>query len=119
MKVKNGNVIREKFTSLLMEYLEGIGEDVGQIASNSFNFPVVAEDGEEGFVRVVVSVPKSNDGYEEREDYEITMRNREEEKKRKAEAKAKKIKRDKERREAEKKAKEEKREKEGVKKEEQ
>ena len=45
------------------------------IASNSFNFPI-CEDGEEGWVEVVVKIPKDADddgdgGYAKRDDYQM------------------------------------------------
>lgn len=69
MKLSNANAIRAKFISELIGLYEG--EDVGMIASNSFNLPVVAEDGEEGWVEIVVKVTKDlgDDGYMKREQY--------------------------------------------------
>lgn len=79
MKLANANSIRagviEKIFNHLKDFCE---EDVGMIASNSFNFPVVADDGEEGWVEVVVKVPKGTkdeeyDGYGRREDYRLSV----------------------------------------------
>ena len=87
MKHKNANEIRENLVkSLLATYSET--EDCGMIASNSFNFPVVASDGEEGWVEIVVKVTKDggDDGYLKREQYIDKV----EEKKIKAEENAKK-----------------------------
>ena len=104
MKLTNANVIRTCITRALNNYFSERGEDVGVIASNTLNFPVVAEDGEEGWIEIVVKVPKGTkdeeyDGYGRRRQYEISL-NEKAEKKVKAEAaKAKKIAKDKERRE--------------------
>lgn len=71
MTTKNAAVIRERVLASLMEYLTEQGEDVGADSSGSCNFPVVVE-GEEGWVQVVVKVPKwceDDDGYAKREEY--------------------------------------------------
>lgn len=101
MKLANANAIRAKYIKILMEAFNS--EDIGQIASNSFNFPVVADDGEEGWVEVVVKIPKENgdEGYDKRVSYEISLKEKEEKAKAKAEAKAKKIAKDKKSREKE------------------
>ena len=103
MKLQNANAIRSKFLDLLMQALPD--EDVGQIASNSFNFPVVAEDGEEGWVEIVIKVPKATgeadgEGYAKRDEWTQKCADKAEKAKAKAEAKAKKIARDKALREA-------------------
>ena len=76
MKLSNSNAIRAALIKSLMEQFNAAGEDVGQIASNIFNFPVVAEDGEEGWVEIAVKVPKGTkdeeyDGYGRREQYSL------------------------------------------------
>lgn len=71
MTTKNAAVIRERVLASLMEFLTKQGEDVGADSSGSCNFPVVV-DGEEGWVQVVVKVPKwgeDDDGYAKREEY--------------------------------------------------
>lgn len=102
MKLTNANSIRAKYLEALMNALGT--EDIGQIASNSFNFPVVAEDGEEGWVEVVIKVPKEggDEGFDKREEYKLKCAERVEKAKAKAEAKAKKIAYDKKVREAKK-----------------
>ena len=102
MKLANANAIRAKVLEGIMAYFVEADEDCGQITSNSFNFPVVAEDGEEGWVEIVVKIPKEDDGYDKKK------KEKEEKRKAQAEAKRKKIERDKAMREAKKKAKEEK-----------
>jgi hypothetical protein len=105
MKLANANKVRAKVLEAIMTYLVEAGEDCEQIASNSFNFPIV-EDGEEGWVEIVVKIPKEDEGYEKREEYEMKVKEKEEKKKAQAEAKAKKIERDKKLREQKKKEKE-------------
>ena len=104
MKLANANKIRKQYIEELLTYFRcddsSDGEDCGMIASNSFNFPVVADDGEEGWVEIVVKVPKEDEGYEKREEYEMKIKEKEEKKKVQAETKAKKIAKDKARREA-------------------
>lgn len=102
MKVAKQNEIRASVIENLLNHMTVCGEDVGMIASNSFNFPIVADDGEEGWVEIVVKIPKEDEGYEKREEYEMKLKEKEEKKKEQAEAKAKKIAKDKARREKEK-----------------
>lgn len=106
MKLANANKFRAKVIETIMAYFVEANEDCGMITSNSFNFPIVADDGEEGWIEIVVKIPKEDDGYEKREEYQIKLRNRAEKAKAQAEAKAKKIAKDKARREAKEKEKE-------------
>lgn len=100
MKLANANSIRKEYVEFLLEKFSD--EDVGMIASNSFNFPIVAEDGEEGWVEIVVKVSKEggDDGYLKREEYTIKERLKAEKKALAAKKKAEKIAADKERRAA-------------------
>ena len=98
MKLANANKIRAKVLEAIMAYFVEADEDCGQIASNSFNFPIV-EDGEEGWVEIVVKIPKEVEGYEKREEFQMKIKEKEEKAKAQAEAKAKKIAKDKARRE--------------------
>lgn len=107
MKTANANKFRTRAIEAIMAYFVEANEDCGMIASNSFNFPIVAEDGEEGWIEVVVKIPKEDDGYEKREEYEMKTKERAEKKKAQAEAKAKKIERDRKAKEEKKKAREE------------
>ena len=102
MKLTNANSIRAKYLETLMNALGA--EDIGQIASNSFNFPVVADDGEEGWVEIVIKAPKENgdEGFDKREEYKLKCAEKAEKAKANAEKKAKKIERDKALREAKK-----------------
>lgn len=106
MKLANANKIRKQYIEELLTYFRCDGssdsEDCGMITSNSFNFPVVADDGEEGWVEIVVKIPKEDDGYEKREEYKMKVKEKEEKKKAQTEAKAKKIEKDKTHREKEK-----------------
>ena len=104
MKTTTANAIRERYLSAIMSYFTD--EDVGKIASNSFNFPIV-EDGEEGWIEIVVKIPKDDEGYAKREEYIMKCKKKVDDAKAKAEAKAKKIERDKKAREERKKKKEE------------
>ena len=106
MKTANANKFRAKAIEAIMAYFVEANEDCGMIASNSFNFPIVAEDGDEGWIEVVVKVPKEDDGYEKREEYDMKTKERAEKRKAQAEAKAKKIEHDRKAREEKKKAKE-------------
>ena len=96
MKLANANAIRTRIVDDLFKYMSDVGEDCGMITSNSFNFPVVV-DGEEGWVEVVVKVPKEDgdEGFGKREEYSLKLAANAERAKAKAEAKAKKIAKDK------------------------
>ena len=105
MKVAMANAVREHYIKAVRSLFNE--EDCGMTTSNSFNFPIGWE-GEEGWVEVIVKVPKydGDEGYALREEYEIKVRNRAEKAKAQAEFKAKKIAKDKARREAKEKEKE-------------
>lgn len=106
MKLVNANAVRSSLIEkLYKEFSET--EDVGMVSSNSFNFPVV-EDGEEGWVEIVVKVTKDggDDGYLKRDEYKMKCEEKAEKAKASAEKKAKKIARDKKLREEKKKEKE-------------
>jgi len=103
MKLANANAIRTRIVRELFDRFSN-EEDCGFIASNTFNFPVVAEDGEEGWVEIVVKVPKGTkdeeyDGYGRRQSYLLDLQEKAEKKAKAEEAKAKKIAKDKARRE--------------------
>lgn len=106
MKLVNANAVRSSLIEkLYKEFSET--EDVGMVSSNSFNFPVV-EDGEEGWVEIVVKVTKDggDDGYLKRDEYKMKCEEKAEKAKVAAEKKAKKIAKDKKLREEKKKEKE-------------
>jgi hypothetical protein len=80
MTSKNATFFRTNLINELFDYFSAKGEDCGAITSGSFNFPVVGSDGEEGWIEIVVKVPKGTktaeyDGYGLREDYEIKLKN--------------------------------------------
>lgn len=77
MKKVNQDKLRTQITQDLIEYFTSRSEDVAQITSGSFNFPTEI-DGEEGFVEIVVKIPKYNDdeGYALREEYQIKLKNK-------------------------------------------
>lgn len=88
--------------SQFVEYLTNNGEDVGYEKANKINYPIVLEDGTEDWVVVTISIPtgankgtEPYDGYSMREDFEIHLKEKTEKAKKSAEAKAKKIERDK------------------------
>lgn len=105
MKLNTANKVRAKVIEAIMAYFVEADEDCGMIASNSFNFPI-CEDGEEGWVEIVVKIPKESDdgddGYAKRDEYDLKCAHKAEKEKAKAEAKAKKIAKDKALREAKK-----------------
>lgn len=94
MKQTLANVVRNTIVAKLFEQFSA-QEDCGMITSGSFNFPVV-QDGEEGFVEIIVKVPKydSDEGYALREDYAMKCDTAKAKAQERAEAKAKKIERD-------------------------
>ena len=77
--MKFADKVRAQYVEKIFQFMESLGEDVGMIESNSFNFPVVL-DGEEGFVEVVVKVPKDrgDDNYLKRDTYADKVRDRKE-----------------------------------------
>lgn len=100
MKKVNGDIIREKYVNALAELLSA--EDVMRTGTGSVAFPVVADDGEEGWVEVVVKIPKwtdDDDGYAKAEEYRIAAEEKKEKAEEKARAKAEKIAKDKAKRE--------------------
>lgn len=97
--------VRNQYIAQIMKALEAAGEDVGMSASNEFNMPIVLEDGTEDFIVVKVSVPTGSrdgeayDGYAIRTEYTMKVEEKAIKAKAAAEAKEKKIARDKANRE--------------------
>lgn len=95
---------RNFYLSAISKALADAGEQILPIANNAICFPCVTGEGEEAFVKVVVSVPKGSkdepfDGFAESENYAfILAENAEKAKAREAE-KARKIERDRKARE--------------------
>ena len=61
--IKVADKVRSLYIKELFDYFANKGEDVGMIASNSFNFPIVM-DGEELFLEVVVKDKAALDAYQ-------------------------------------------------------
>lgn len=89
---------REKYITLISEFLSENGEEVLRVGKNAISFPIVLEGGEERFIKLVVSVPRGSrlegdeyNAFTEAEDYDIHCREKAEkqadaEKRRKEEA---------------------------------
>ena len=75
VKLSNTKLIHAELVAKFMDFLAAQGEDVGQISSHELNFPIVAADGEEGWVEIVIKVPKdeSDEGYLKRESYQVAL----------------------------------------------
>ena len=72
MKTSNAAIFRENNIVALTDFFIERGEDVKRTATGSIAFPVVADDGEEGWIEVVVKIPKwteDDDGYSRAEEY--------------------------------------------------
>ena len=72
MKTSNAAIFRETNIVTLTDFFAERGEDVKRTATGSIAFPVVADDGEEGWIEVVVKVPKwtdDDDGYSKAAEY--------------------------------------------------
>lgn len=98
--------IKTEYVEKLTEFFFGIGEDVLRVGSNEIAFPVIDSEGNEDFLVITCKVPigankgtEPYDGYEMAEDYKIKQELKKEKAKKSAEAKAKKIERDKKYRE--------------------
>lgn len=90
--------LRARVLKQLNEFLTTSGEQVLQIASGTICYPIVDLEGNEKFLKIVVSVPTADDfdGYEMAEVYTEKVKADEIKAKEKAEAKARKKKRDEE-----------------------
>lgn len=105
MKQTIANEMRATLTAKMYDYLLNVcGEDVGYTASGTLNFPIVSEDGIEGWAEIKIAIPKYEDeeGFELRKDYEAKLIEAKEKEEARKEAKAKKIAADKAKREAKK-----------------
>ena len=101
MKLANANLYRTETIAELLKYFEDKGEDVGMVASNTFNLPILVN-GEEGFAEITVKVTKDNgdDGYLKRDQYADKVADAKAKAEEKAKAKAEKIAKDNAKREA-------------------
>ena len=104
--------LRQKFMTLVKEYLESLGEEVLRVKSNEVAIPTLDEDGNEEFIVLTFKVPigsrddgEAYDGYGIAEQYAESVIAKEEKAKAEAEKKARKIAKDKAQREAKAKAK--------------
>ena len=102
-KVSHEN-LRQKYLSLLSDFLTKEGEEVLITNSNEISLPVVDENGEDEFIVITVKVPLGTkdeiyDGYAHAESYALKLKEKQEKAKEKAKAKAEKIEHDKKMRE--------------------
>ena len=96
-------LIRTKYLEKVAQFLYDMGEEVLQVKSNEVAIPVVGCEGNEDFLVLTFKVPtgankglEPYDGYSLAQDYVHNLAEKERKAKEKAEAKAKKIERDKE-----------------------
>lgn len=103
--------LRAKIVEDITKFLADRGDEVLPTATNKFCFPCVDAEGNEEFCVVTVTIPTGSrdgeayDGYGEAEAFKMAQAEKAEKAKEAAEAKAKKIERDKAQREAKAKAK--------------
>lgn len=74
------DALRADYVNKFFEFAEKLGEDVGYIASNKFNFPVCDAEGNEYGIEVTIAVPSGargdNEGYDVyglREQYDLKV----------------------------------------------
>lgn len=106
---KNAAIIRDARIKELMEIYGAKEEMVMQAASNIVCFPIVDEDGEEGWVKVTISIPTGAekgsepwDGFSLSEEYQMKLKDKAEKDAKAAKNKEKKIAADEKRRATEK-----------------
>ena len=104
MAINGKEIKRNEYMELIEKALEANGEEVLKIGTNAFCFPIVDKDGNDLFIRVKVEIPKGSkdepfDGYAMKEDFELKEAERAEKARKQAEAKARKMERDKKQRE--------------------
>ena len=90
--------MREKYIDMISSLLSDNGEQVLRVNKNAISCPIVFENGDEGFMKIVISFPRGSrlegdeyNAFAEAEDYELHCKENEEkraaaEKKRKEEA---------------------------------
>lgn len=117
MAKKSLEIERARIMNLVSAFLSGnvdplINFDILSTGSNEICVPIVGSDGEEGYVVLTFKIPKGSrdgeqyDGYEVAKDYAFHLEEKARKDKERAEAKAKKIERDKKLREEKRKQKE-------------
>ena len=92
--------VRAEMIAKLFEMWKAENDDIGMITSNSFNFPIVAPNGQEGWAKITLTITndEGDDGYMEREQYTDKVKEAAARKAKAESAKAEKIKRDEARR---------------------
>ena len=101
MNKATNEALRAQYVELLTKLLSEGGEEVLRVKSNELAIPCVDKDGEDNYVVITIKVPTGSrdgepyDGYGEAESYAMSVKQKAERDAEKAEAKAKKIARDK------------------------
>lgn len=97
--------IKMEFLSSIIDFFESKEEEVIRIKSNEIAIPVVDKEGNEDFVKIVVSIPTGSnkgtepfDAYSLAEEYQLKLKDKELKAKENAEKKQKKIEQDAKRR---------------------
>ena len=92
--------VRAEMVAKLFDMWKAENDDIGMITSNSFNFPIVAPNGEEGWAKITLTITndEGDDGYMEREQYTDKVKDAAARKEKAEATKAEKIKRDEARR---------------------
>lgn len=100
--------VRAEYMDKVKNFLENNKDEVLQVGSNEFAIPVVRADGEEDYIVLTFKMPTGSrdgdgyDGYALAEDYAFKCAEKQKKAEAAAQAKAKKIERDKKTREAKK-----------------
>ena len=97
--------VKMEFLSSIIDFFESKEEEVIRIKSNEIAIPVVDKEGNEDFVKIVVSIPTGSnkgtepfDAYSLAEEYQLKLKDKELKAKENAEKKQKKIEQDAKRR---------------------
>lgn len=100
-KIQLRNEIKDNYIQKLIQVLETDGEEVLRIKKHELAIPVIDSQGNEEFVRIVISVPTGSnkgtepfDGYALEEEYFLNLKKKEEQQKKKEIEKNTKIERD-------------------------
>ena len=77
--------MREKYIDMISSLLSGNGEQVLRVNKNAISCPIVFENGDEGFMKIVISFPRGSrlegdeyNAFAEAEDYELHCKENEE-----------------------------------------
>lgn len=71
--------LRESIMQELVTFFQSKGEDAFPISGNAISFPCIDANGNEGYVKITVSIPTGEhggdkfDGYELKQEYEFTL----------------------------------------------